>query len=281
MYRVAKIAEQNPGQRAEMRLWGIDKWQEEVDKHITETPEAPVAISAMAAGVSVEKPEPPPTETGPGAPSVLSDIETPDYLSNAEKAAYQAAATRAGQYCRGLGNVMADSGEVILWEAWEGEDIEEEADIIQREDRVGVIRDKVTEALATHRDSGALASELARTTGMYSHDWHRIAKTEIQGAYNEGVILDAIEGYGAEARIARITETNACKHCLRLFRNSDGTPVLFPIQQLLSNGTNVGKTATSWVPTVWPVHPNCRCDTLTVPPDASVSIDGVLKWTDA
>lgn len=282
MYRVAKITEATPSkQRPTLRERTLEEWKRAVDASITAAPEAPVTLPPVS--IPVDMPKPPvepqqPSPETPPTPSVLStDVETPEWMSTSEAGAYQSAMMRAGDYCRGLGNIMGDELGGAVEEVWGDVDIEEEADAVLRHARILEIREKVAEALATHRDYQTLALELARTTGKYNHDWERIARTELQGAYNEGIFLEAIEDWGEGAQIARIPETNACPHCLRLFSNTDGTPRIFNVKELLTNGTNVGKNATSWVATIWPVHPNCRCDTLSVPPGMVVNAKGVLE----
>ena len=276
MYRVAKIIEAAPpGQRPEMRDWTIDQWATQVNTSVQETPEAPVDVPISPVGI----PKPDRSADASGRLIELNTVpvEVPEWMGTGEAAAYTQAATRAGEFCRGLGNTLANEVSEAVEEVWEATGLVEEADALLREIRTAEIRDKVSEALATHRDYSELALELARTTEKYAHNWERIARTELQGAYNEGVILEAIEDWGEGAQIARVTETNACGHCIRLFRNPDWTPRVFPIKELLANGTNVGRPATSWVATIWPVHPNCRCDTLNVPPGMSVNADGVLE----
>jgi len=274
MYRVSKVVEKSPFKdRQRMREWSLDQWKVRVDQSIEEEPEAPVVLPKE--GIQVETPEAPSTEQ---PPSVLrEDIPTPDWMTTPIAAAYQEALERAGEYARGLGNTLSAETGAMLEEVWGDQDIQEEADPVLRDERVQIIRDAVAQALATHRDYGELALELARLTGKYSHNWDRIARTELQGAYNEGVFLEAIEDWGDDAYIARVTETNACRHCLRLFRDGEGRPAVFAAAELLANGTNVGKKPEEWLPTVWPLHPNCRCDTMAVPPGMVVNAEGVLE----
>ena len=270
MYRVAKIIEgAPPGDRPAMRQWGVDQWKTSVDHSIRTAPEKPATLPESAIRVGIPRP---PTNQPAGG----YDVPIPEWMSTGEAFAYQQAATRAGEFCRGLGNALENELGGALEEGWDGEAITEEVDAVQRTERMDVIREAVAEALATHRDYQALALELARKTGNYAHNWERIARTELQGAYNEGVLVESMADWGEDARIARVPETGACQHCIRLFQNSDGTPKVFLVSEILANGTNVGKRTTSWLPTIWPVHPNCQCDTMNVPPGMIVSPDGIL-----
>ena len=216
-----------------------------------------------------DPPKPPTTR-------VVSRVQPPAGLSTQEQEAYSQAIERAGSYIRGLGNkISEDTGSLVL-EVWDKDAIALEVDPKLRQETVDIVREKVSDAVRQRQSSQKLVSELGHATKDWARNWERIARTELQGSYNEGVILDAINFYGDSAGIARVPETSACKHCLRLFLDEEGKPRVFSIQKLLSNGTNVGKKAKQWVATAWPVHPNCKCDTVTVPPGMTIGKDGTL-----
>jgi len=258
----------DPAERHKLRTWPMSAWSAAVDARIdaapTFTPQFP------STSIRVEKPDP-----GGQAPAP-SRAEAPEWLSDNEAYAYQSAQYRAGQYARGLGDTLADElGNVVL-ETWDEEEIVTEADAELRQERLEQIREATTEAIERHDDPERLAVDLMRRTDDWEHNWERIARTELQGAYNEGRIMGAIEAYGSAAQIARVTETNACRYCLALLRDEKGNPRVFTIQELLANGTNVGKPRSSWSASTWPIHPNCRCDTVVVPPGMTVGPHGEL-----
>ena len=185
------------------------------------------------------------------------------------------AAERAGIYARGLGNAAGAEIDAALSEVWEGTTIIEEVQPQVRAETIELIRDRV--AGGPGQDPRAVARDLARTTERWSHDWQRIAETEIQGAYNDGTLTDAVEAYGADALVARVPESGACKSCLSLFLDGEGRPIVWPVAELLANGVNVGRRRADWRATIWPMHPRCRCDTLTVPPGMYVTESGRLR----
>ncbi len=86
-----------------------------------------------------------------------------------------------------------------------------------------------------------------------------IISTEIQALFNESGIMAAVASNGREARVIRLPESGACKHCKRLFLDGEGQPKVFSVSEILSYGTNAGRKPVDWLPTLWPVHPNCRC----------------------
>ena len=258
-----------PANRATMRNMPLSAWVRAVDASLSEiAPEVAIAPHFTL-------PDAPPIAGPPSAVPVKGPPTGPP-LSGQEQQSYQQAAERAGSYIRGLGNKIAENTNDLIKEAWDGEQILLEADPKLRQDTVDIVQETVSEAVRQRKSVKQLKSDLGHATKDWARDWERIARTEIQGSYNEGAIMDAIQMYGAEAKIARVPESGACKHCIRLFLDNEGGINVFSIQGLLSNGTNVGKRGAQWLATAWPVHPNCRCDTVTVPPGMKIGKDGVL-----
>jgi len=259
------------GQRHELRRWSTQQWNTAIDKKYDEVwgqprPDMPDASVTF----DLEKP----TIDQLGTVDVS---RAPEWLAPNEVRAYDSAYARAGSYARGLGERLADNLGNHVLEVWDGEEIVTEADAELRQERIEQIREATAGAVARHDDPERLALELMQKTDDWEHNWERVARTEIQGAYNEGRIMSAIDNYGREARIAKVTETGACDHCIRLHRDENGNPKIFTLEELFANGTNVGKTKRSWLATAWPVHPNCRCDTVVVPPGMVVGEYGELR----
>jgi hypothetical protein len=270
---VAELANAaDPATRHKMRSWTLQQWLPRVAGWKEAQSVSGAQASFPLASYTVGTPPSPSSISAGAAP-----IQAPDWLRGPKVGAWQQAVSRAGDYARGLGNEAAGKLEDRLTEAWAGEDILAEVDAQKREQTLQIIREKTAEAISTHLDAGQLARDLADATENWAHNWDRVAKTELQGAYNEGVILDAAEAYGGEAQIARIPESNACADCLRLFLDGDGLPIIWTVGEIVGNGTNVGRHKNAWVATAWPVHPNCQCDTITVPPGFYVLRGGQLR----
>ncbi len=283
---VAQIIERTPStMRAKMRDWPLSKWKALVDAEIdsrwreagqngrpaAQQVQLPlyqtITVDAETSASGGAPPAPPP-QPGDGTP--------PPWLAPAERRAYVQALERGGEFCRGLGNTVADTVEKDVAEAWAGEDIVQEVQPTKRQERLDALRELTADAMATHRDAGKLARDLADATEDWAHNWKRIARTELQAVYNEGKVLDAYDAYGDDAGIARLPETGACDDCLRLYLDG-GKPRVFPIREIVGNGTNVGRKPAQWKPTVFPTHPHCACDTLVVPPGMMVERDGRLR----
>jgi hypothetical protein len=262
----------DPARRAALRQMPLSGWVKIVEKG-AET------IRDVVHEHSTEHlslPEPPRPAASVATTRPVRAIEPTPGLSRQEQEAYVQAMDRAGSYIRGLGNRISQNTGSLVREVWDKEQIVLEVDPALRQETVDIVRDKVADAFRQRQSVQKLVSELGHATKDWARNWERIARTELQGSYNEGVILDAIRVYGDTAGMARVPETSACRHCLRLFLDEEGRPRVFSIQELLSNGTNVGKKPMQWVATVWPAHPNCRCDTVTVPPGMKIGKDGIL-----
>ena len=56
-----------------------------------------------------------------------------------------------------------------------------------------------------------------------------------------------------------IMDEKLCINCRRAYLNNDGTPKLFRLSELSSNGTNIGKQPKDYLPTLGVLHIHCRC----------------------
>lgn len=234
-----------------------------------------------AVGQEVKAPGLPPEllEAKPPAPADAYPEATKKFpgASKAVQAAYQQALDRAGAYCRGLGNRWSDDLRKVVAEKWAGDAPEDVPSPEGRQKTLATIRRLVSDAVATHKNPYKLASDLARVTGDYGRDWKRIALTELQGAFNDGVALEAVRLHGAQAKVARVPESSACADCKRLLLQ-DGRPIVWGVQELIRNGTNVGKPRELWKATLFCVHPQCMCATVVVPPHWAIQPDGTLRY---
>lgn len=273
--RVARYLEAAPvAEQAKMRRWSLAQWSKAVQTAPAPPTPSSRAPSAIPGGVHVTLP----TYTAPPSGAQVPLVgEAPAWMGPAERGAWLHARERAASFCRGLGNRVADDLDAALAEAWRGEEIVAEVQPRLRSERVQQISDALADALATHRSADRMAADLGRATGNWSHNWQRIAETEMQGALNEGVVLAAVEDEGPGALVARVPETDACEDCLRVFLDDEGDVRVFRAAELIANGTNVGKRRADWQPTIWPVHPRCRCGTLSVPEGYRVTRSGALR----
>ena len=180
---------------------------------------------------------------------------SPATLSVASRAAVQLARQTAGLHAQGLGNRMADA---LL------SDINVE-DAALRTSMLDVIQDEVAKNRLLNETVGKLAGRLAERTGDYARDWRRLAATETMNVEEHG-IADVVEAdFGKDARVAKIPNDDACKSCVAAYLDERGRPRIYSMSTLRANGSNVGRKARDYLPTVDPLHPWCHCRMISVP----------------
>lgn len=220
-------------------------------------------------------PPPPALPSGQGVSGTLIPAP-PEGMPERLREAWIQARTRAGEYARGLGSVIEEWPNKVQAEVWAGEQIVTEVDAETRREKRADIRELTAEAVQKRWTPEKLASELGHATQEWSRNWNRIARTELQAAHNEGVAIESLRAYGDEARVARIPESNACADCKRLFLDDEGQPIIWNTVDLLENGTNIGRKRAEWLPTLYPIHSNCRCGAMQIPPGMTLNDKGWL-----
>lgn len=259
----------------EMRNWGLDQWTGIVADRVNDLKDQPIQEPQFVGGsVEIKLPGAMPKPLPPISTQNTLKPDIPEGVRDYEIYGYQQAVTRAGEFARGLGQEMGADLEHMVMEEWHDETIVSEVDADKRAEQLDIIREETAREMVEAKDARALARRLAEKTGDYAHNWERIARTELQAAYNDARVIAGVEDYGSNTQIARIHEGNACEDCIRLFGPSQN-PVVFSVQELFENGTNVGKRRRDWAPTIFPLHPNCRCDTVIVPPGFTIE-DGKM-----
>ncbi len=121
------------------------------------------------------------------------------------------------------------------------------------------------------------ARELRENLGTTGRDWDRVAFSEIQDAASNGRAMDLLEKRGGDVMVMKIPQPTACPQCIALYLNDDGTPRVFPLRELMANGSNIGRKpmpvrkgrvvsydrmdgAQTVLPVVGQVHPWCQCE---------------------
>jgi len=121
-----------------------------------------------------------------------------------------------------------------------------------------VIRGTVTEGLKDRVSVKKIISNLGHKTGDWSRDFSKIVEYISHSALNEGR-ASMLER--KESKAYFIVQPGACKHCNKhyLTGGEGSVPKLFTIEQLKSNGSNIGRKVAQWKPTIHSLHPYCRC----------------------
>lgn len=138
----------------------------------------------------------------------------------------------------------------------------ENENLAKRDYYESIIGDSLKRAIVERDSVKSIVSEIGSKTGDWERDLGRIAETELQNAYEYGKGSYFNKKYGNKKVYYKQVYPGACKHCIRLYlTNGIGSePRLFTYQELLENGTNIGKKVNNWKATLGTVHPFCRCD---------------------
>jgi hypothetical protein len=173
--------------------------------------------------------------------------KNPVPLSDLEKRAIDIAKHQAGQFAVGLGNrVETATGNLLI-----------EADSQLRARMREEIRTATAENIAKRETVKQLKSDLGWATKDWARDWDRIAITEKNTAMQRGSADQIAKEYGEDALVFKRPMPSACKHCKEHYLGPDGHPRIFKLSTLESFGTNVGKKAADWGPTIGSLHPFC------------------------
>lgn len=129
-----------------------------------------------------------------------------------------------------------------------------------------VIRPTIEEGIAEAKTTvNEVASRLRERTKDLYRDWRRVAVTELSNALNLGAadaIMNRNEGQDPkQILVYKIANLDAalCPHCRKFYVESNGiTPKVYPLSELMANGSNVGKKTKDWKPTIGATHPHER-----------------------
>lgn len=176
--------------------------------------------------------------------------ETP---SRREIEEYEMACNRTYGYLKGLGDKMKKDITSYI----------SDSELRMRVEQERAIKEGMRKGVLDRETTKLIASKISNQLNDWSRDWNRIVETEYQGVFNMGRIQSYMkEGKGTETLIYFEVYPLACRHCIRLFL-TDGIgskPKLFTAEELIGNGTNIGRKVGEWKPTIlMPVHPFCRC----------------------
>lgn len=139
---------------------------------------------------------------------------------------------------------------------------------------------------------GEIKQSLRDATGNANKDWDRIATTEVSNviglASTDRIVAKNQDKSMDEVYVFRITQgASACKYCKQFYVDSDGSPKVYRLSTLLSNGSNYGKKTADWKGTVTATHPNEKCSQVIelppgymVKPGGSITYIGIDAWND-
>lgn len=161
-------------------------------------------------------------------------------------------------------------------------------DALQNLDRTDLLDELTKESTL-----GKLKQKLRDTSGDGNRDWTRVAITEMSNAIGiasvDRIVSNNVNNDLNDIYVFRITvkDQKTCKWCRRFYDDSDGSPKLYRLDSIMSNGSNYGKKTDSWMPVIGATHPNERCSQMIelkpgfkLLKDGSVTYIGLDKWKD-
>ena len=173
-------------------------------------------------------------------------------MTDIEKEAINYAKASAGQYIKGIGDMM----------------IKDATSLISRSSNAALraVQDGVSEAIANRDTINQLRSDLFNIIDNRESDWQRIAHTEINTAIQHGIYNDIRKksSDGANQLVYKLPSPDACKYCKALYLKDDGiTPRVFRLIDLAN--TNIGLKAINWKAVIGSTHPWCGCLLIVIP----------------
>lgn len=137
------------------------------------------------------------------------------------------------------------------------------------------IKEKSIEAISKNESMQWLASELRAITEEWARDFSRIAHYITQEAYGFGRAQQILEDYGDDAEVYKQTFEGCCKPCEENYGTPSQEPIVYRLDDLISNGNNIGKKIQD--PVVGPAHPFAR-SILHVKPEGSIWSESEQKF---
>lgn len=122
------------------------------------------------------------------------------------------------------------------------------------------IREKISEGIAQRKGRKEIAREIARLTGDWKRDFNKSVAYISHTAFNEGraAIIERRYGGNDKAKVWFNVQPDACIACKKAYLKPGGEPIIFTLQEIQANGTNIGKKQVDWKPCNC-MHPFCRC----------------------
>ena len=136
-----------------------------------------------------------------------------------------------------------------------------EHDQAARDAYEATIKGSIERAVLERDTVNSVVSEIGNKTGDWGRDLGRIAATEMENAYQAGRAADIESKGGKDAEVWKEVYPQACRFCIQFYTTGGigSKPVVFKLNELRANGTNVGRKQKDWKPVLYTVHPWCRC----------------------
>lgn len=179
-------------------------------------------------------------------------------LSEQELYALRVAETRAASDITGLGNKISSNLKNLI--------IEGSLKLRKKYERI--VKKEAKESIKERKTVKQFASAIGHATKDWARDLDRIADFVFHEAYDNGRAFFIQKQYGEKAMVYKRIHAEHCSSCEKLYlkNKKTGEPRIYRLNELLGNGTNIGRKQKDWRPVIGATHPWCRCDLEFVPP---------------
>jgi hypothetical protein len=154
--------------------------------------------------------------------------------------------------------------------------------LTQRHKSISTLRGELETNMGRMTNAGIAHRIRERSKDLFK-DWDRVVTTELAQATNLGsfdAIVENNRSKGAdEIHVYKIGphDGKTCKYCMKFWFLPDGaTPRVYKLSELIANGSNFGRKAADWQPTIGITHPNERHVLLELPPSWGFSGSSVV-----
>lgn len=125
------------------------------------------------------------------------------------------------------------------------------------------IRSRIIDSNAERSARKYISREIAKITGDWSRNFDKSVQYISHTALNEGraAVVQRRYGTNKEAKVYFQVQAGACAHCVKhyLTNGAGSEPRIFTLKELHANGSNIGRKAAEWRPTIHALHVHCRC----------------------
>lgn len=185
-------------------------------------------------------------------------------LTEAEKYAYNAIQYDTTRDIKSLGSRLGNKLDTVI----------SEADSKLKPKYIKIIGEKTKEAILKRSTIKELASTLYHSTDDVTRDLIRVSQYQLHTTFNIGKFEEYKRIYKDLTRYYFYVYPNSCKHCSNLYltKGFGSKPKEFTSEELIENGSNIGRKVADWKPTIASIHPYCRCTIMPIAPWE--------KWSD-
>lgn len=132
---------------------------------------------------------------------------------------------------------------------------------INRPEYEKIIKESLNRGIQDRKSLQQIVGDIGGQTQDWTRNLGRLVDTEFNNIFQEGRARIIKEKHGGDARVYKDVYNDACRWCIKLYliKGLGSEPIIFTLDELISNGSNIGKKTSDWLATLYGIHPYCRC----------------------